>query len=158
MTGFEPVQTPASQTSVCVQALPSLQAVPLALLGFEQVPLAGSQTPASWHWSEAVQVTGFVPMQDPFWQVSVWVQALPSLHRVPLALRGWLHTPVLGSQVPAKWQSSGALQTTGSAPTQTPLWQLSACVHALPSLQAVPSVLGSGSQRLVLSLHTPRLH
>ena len=43
-------------------------------------------------------------------------------------------------------------------PTQTPLWQVSAWVQELPSLQVVPSVLGSGSQWLVLSLHTPMLH
>jgi hypothetical protein len=35
--------------SVCVQALPSLQAEPSAFAGFEQVPVAGSQTPATWH-------------------------------------------------------------------------------------------------------------
>ena len=49
-----------------------------------------------------VQVTGFVPTQEPCWQVSVWVQASPSLHTVPFAFRGWPQTPVLGSQVPAK--------------------------------------------------------
>jgi len=44
-----PVQVPAWQLSACVQALPSLQAVPLGLLGLEQAPLAGSQVPAAWH-------------------------------------------------------------------------------------------------------------
>ena len=64
--------------------------------------MPGSQMPASWHWSEALQVTGFVPTQEPCWQVSVWVHASPSLHTVPFAFRGWPQTPVLGSQVPAK--------------------------------------------------------
>jgi hypothetical protein len=32
-----------------VQAFPSLQAVLLALAGFEQVPLVGSHVPAVWH-------------------------------------------------------------------------------------------------------------
>jgi hypothetical protein len=31
-----------------------------------------------------VQVTGFVPLQTPAWQVSVCVQALPSLQVEPL--------------------------------------------------------------------------
>jgi hypothetical protein len=43
------VHTPAWQVSVCVQALPSLQAVPSAAFGFEQTPVAGLQTPAAWH-------------------------------------------------------------------------------------------------------------
>ena len=43
--------------SACVQALPSLHAVPLGLAGFEQAPVAGSQVPAVWHWSLAVQTT-----------------------------------------------------------------------------------------------------
>src|SRR5262249_30887384 len=145
-------------TSVWVQALPSVQALPFVFAGLEQVPVAGSQTPASWHWSDAVQVTGFTPMQNPCWQVSVWVQASPSLQRVQFVLSGWLHVLVLGSQVPAEWQSSGAVQTTGLGPTQTPLWQVSDCVQEFPSLQVVPSVLGSGSHALVLSLHTPTLH
>ena len=49
MTGFAPTQAPASQVSVWVQASPSLQAVPFGLAGLEQMPLAGSQMPASWH-------------------------------------------------------------------------------------------------------------
>jgi len=46
MTGLPPVQTPLWQLSVCVQALPSLQALPLAFAGFEHVPVAGLQVPA----------------------------------------------------------------------------------------------------------------
>jgi len=48
-TGFAPVQTPAVQALVWVQALPSLQAVPSASEGFEQVPAAGSHKLAAWH-------------------------------------------------------------------------------------------------------------
>src|SRR6185295_15044783 len=64
-----PAQVPDWQLSVCVQALPSLQAVPLGAAGFEQ-PVAGLQVPARWHWSLAAQVTGFVPEQMPAWQMS----------------------------------------------------------------------------------------
>src|SRR5207245_537694 len=96
-----PVHTPPSQVSVCVQALPSLHVVPLVLGGFEHTPVLGLQVPASWHWSEAVQTTGLLPVQTPLWQVSVCVQALPSLHAVPLVLAGSEHSPLVGLQVPA---------------------------------------------------------
>jgi hypothetical protein len=80
--------------SVCVQALPSLQAVPSAFAGFEQVPFDGLQVPAVWHWSLAVHVTWFAPVHTPVWHVSVWVHALPSLHAVPLTAGGLEHVPV----------------------------------------------------------------
>jgi hypothetical protein len=47
--GLEPVQMPAWQVSVCVQALASLQAAPFARTGLSQVPVAGLQVPAVWH-------------------------------------------------------------------------------------------------------------
>src|SRR5262252_5766267 len=46
-TGIVPVHAPAWQTSLCVQAFPSLQVVPSAFAGFEHTPLAGSHVPAS---------------------------------------------------------------------------------------------------------------
>ncbi len=91
MTALPPTQLPFTQVSLCVHGLPSLQAEPFALFGFEQAPVCGSQVPATWHWSCAVQVTGFAPVQVPFWQVSSWVQALPSLHDVPFAFVGFEH-------------------------------------------------------------------
>ncbi|TMA94472.1 MAG: hypothetical protein E6J77_03570 [Deltaproteobacteria bacterium] len=94
---------PAWQVSVSVQASPSSQAEPSALSGLEQMPLAGSQTPASWHWSRAAQTTGFVPRQAPAWQLSVWVQASPSVQAEPSALSGLEQMPFAGSQVPASW-------------------------------------------------------
>src|SRR5437867_1031274 len=148
-TGFAPTQLPFWQVSVCVQALPSLQAVPLVLVvGAEHTPVAGLQVPGSWHWS-AVQTTGLAPTQLPFWQVSVCVQALPSLQAVPLVLVvGAVDMTVAGLQLRGSWHWS-AVQTTGLAPTQLPFWQVSVCVQALPSLQAVPLVLFVGAR------HTP---
>src|SRR2546425_114769 len=102
MTGLAPVQTPVWHVSVCVHPLPSLHAVPLAALGFEQVPVAGLHVPATWHWSLAVHVTGLAPVHTPERQVSVCVHALPSLHDVPLAAFGFEQVPVAGSHVPAK--------------------------------------------------------
>ena len=89
--------------SVWVHAFPSEQAVPLGAFGLLQVPLAELQMPATWHWSDAVHVTGLAPVQAPAWQVSVWVQALPSEQPVPFGALGLLHVPVAGLQVPATW-------------------------------------------------------
>jgi hypothetical protein len=91
MTGFVPVHVPPWQVSVCVQALPSLHAVPFAAGGFEHWPLDGLHVPATWHWSDAVHTTGLVPMQAPDWQVSVWVQASASLQLVPFTAGGFVH-------------------------------------------------------------------
>src|SRR2546428_8556493 len=123
--GLVPVQAPLWQVSVCVQALPSLHAVPLLAFGLEHWPVAVLQVPATWHWSEAVQTMGFEPVQVPPWQVSVCVQASPSLHAVPLLAFGLEHWPVAVLQVPAAWHWSGAVQTTGLAPVQVPFWQRS---------------------------------
>jgi hypothetical protein len=64
-TGLPPVHTPAWHVSTSVQAFPSLQAVPFVAFGFEQVPIAGLHVPATWHWSDAVHVTGLAPVQTP---------------------------------------------------------------------------------------------
>jgi hypothetical protein len=87
--------------SACVHAFPSLQAVPFAAAGFEQAPVAGLHAPETWHWSDAVQVTGFAPAQMPAWHVSVRVQAFPSLQAVPFSAFGFEHAPVVGLHVPA---------------------------------------------------------
>ena len=102
-TWLDPVQVPLWQLSLCVQALPSLHVVPLDAAGFEHAPVPGSHVPATWHWSEAVQTTGLDPVQVPLWQRSLCVQALPSLHVVPLDAAGLEHAPVPGSHVPATW-------------------------------------------------------
>src|SRR3989442_1498804 len=140
---------PFWQVSVCVQALPSLQAVPLVLfVGAEHTPVAGLQVPGSWHWS-AVQTTGFAPMQLPFWQAAVCVQALPSLQAVPLVLFvGAEHTPVAGLQVPVFFLRIPGPPRSFPFP-YPPFFRSSVCVQALPSLQAVPLVLFVGAE------HTP---
>src|SRR5437016_3292735 len=146
---------PAWQVSLRVQASPSLQAEPSAVFGLEQVPLAGSQIPATWHWSSAVQTTGFAPMQLPAWQVSVWVQASPSAQALPSAWFGLEHVPLAGSQTPATWHWSRAVQMTGLAPMQLPAWQVSVCVQASPSEQALPSALSGLEQVPFAGSQTP---
>ena len=138
-----------------MHASPSLQPLPFAFSGFEQVPLVGLQVPATWHWSLAKQTTGFAPVQTPVWQVSLCVQALPSLQVLPFALSGFEQVPCAGSQVPATWHWSLAAQTTGFAPVQTPASQVSLCVQALPSSQVLPFVLFGFEQVPVDWSHVP---
>jgi hypothetical protein len=75
--------------------------VPSATVGFEHAPVDGLQAPTAWHWSLAVQVTGFDPTHAPVSHWSVCVQAFPSLQVVPFAAAGLEQVPVLGLQVPA---------------------------------------------------------
>src|SRR2546427_123968 len=99
--GFEPVQTPDSQVSVCVQALPSVQLVPSVALGFEQVPVAGLQVPATWHWSLADRTSGVEAERVDVGQGPICVQTMPSWELVPLAAFGFEQVPVAGLHVPA---------------------------------------------------------
>ena len=131
-------QVPAWQVSPVVHALVSLQVVPLALTGFEQVPLEVSQTPAVWHWSCAVQVTTPVVVQTPAWQLSPVVQPLPSVQVAPSVLLGFEQRPDVVSQVPTLWHWSSAVQVTVLAGVQVPVWQVSPVVQALPSVHVVP--------------------
>jgi len=104
-----------------VQALPSLHVVPFAATGFEHVPVDGLHVPAVWQESDAVHVTGFVPVHVPLWHESVCVHALLSLHVVPFAATGFEQMPVEGLHVPAAWHWSEAVHVTGFAPEHVPL-------------------------------------
>jgi hypothetical protein len=126
------------QASPAVQAFPSLHAVPSAAAGTEQAPVTGSQVPATWHWSAAAQVTGVAPAHVPARQTSIWVHALPSLQAVPSGAAGVEQAPVVGLHVPETWHWSAAEQVTGFEPVQTPAWQVSVWVQALPSSQLPP--------------------
>jgi hypothetical protein len=137
-TGFEPVQVPDWQASVCVQAFESLHEAPFAFAGFEQTPVDVLHVPTSWHWSLALQTTGFEPLHVPDWHVSVWVQAFESLHEVPFDFAGFEQMPVDGLHVPTSWHWSLAVQTTGVPATHEPFWQVSVPLQGLPSSQPVP--------------------
>ena len=71
-----------STGSMCDDSPPGHAQAAHTLLGLEHVPSEGEHIPATWHWSEAVQVTGLLPVHTPLEQVSVLVQALPSLQAV----------------------------------------------------------------------------
>src|SRR5207248_11394175 len=95
---------------------------PSSAVGLEQVPVAGSHVPATWHWSRAVQVTGLLPTQLPAWQVSVCVQASSSSQVVASGRAGFEQTPATGSEVAASSHWSWALDTTGWGAVHLPTW------------------------------------
>src|SRR5207247_9298858 len=131
------MHVPAWQVSVRVQALPSSQVAPLGFAGLEHVPVAGSQVPATWHWSAAAQTTGLAPVHVPAWQVSVCVQALPSLQEAPSGLVGLEQRPVVGSHTPAAWHWPAAAQVTGVCVQAA--GEQAAIVHGVPSSQLAPA-------------------
>ena len=96
-----------------------------------------------------------LPLQRPASQVSPCVQALLSLQDVPSATAGFEQAPVTESHVPAAWHWSEAAHTTGLLPVQTPAWQLSDFVHALPSLQALPFAAVGFEHVPVTESHVP---
>ncbi len=79
------MQTPAVQAPV---AAPEVHTEPFGFAGFEQTPVPLSQVPAVWQLSGFGQVTVLDAAQTPFWQLSPEVQALLSVHAVPLAAAG----------------------------------------------------------------------
>jgi|SRR5580692_10166536 hypothetical protein len=98
VTGVPGAHVPPWQESPWVHTLLSVHELPFVAGGFEQTPEPGSHTPGTWHWSLAVQVTGVEPVQTPATHASVCVQALPSLHALPL--RGvFTHVPVAPLQL-----------------------------------------------------------
>jgi hypothetical protein len=91
-----PVQVPAWQVSAPLQALPSLQVVPLGT-GVCWQPWTGSQVSAV-QGLPSSQLRGGPDVQVPAWQVSAPWQTLPSLQVVPL-VTGVCWQPWTGSQV-----------------------------------------------------------
>jgi hypothetical protein len=101
-----------------------------------------------------VQTTGFEPLQAPTWQVSVWVQALPSLQAVPFGFATAEHEPLDGLQVPVLQGSVSPLQST-----VTPFLQVSVVrSHVSTPLQALPSSHAASAvhwQALVFTVQPP---
>jgi hypothetical protein len=153
-----PVHAPAIHISdqSKTHRLPSEQGVPsTTATGVEQSPVDGSHVPGRWHVSGATHVIGFEPMHVPALHWSVWVQRFSSLQAVPSGATGVEQSPVLGSQVPAKWQESDATQAMRFVGWQTPFWQASLTPHAFPSSQIVPFGRGGFEHWPVAGLHVP---
>ena len=109
---------PALQTWLEASAPPQL--VPSAAVGFEHVPVAGLQAPATWQASAGAQAAETPPTHAPAWHESPCVHALWSLHAVPSAAAGFEHVPLVGSHVPATWHASLAVHVTGLDPVHVP--------------------------------------
>src|SRR5207244_13195120 len=114
-------------------------AVLSSVIAYEHVP-APLQVPASWHWSGGAQVKAVPPHVPPV-QTSFFVHSVPSLHAVPSDLSAYEQVPS-PLQVPASWHWSGGAQVK-AVPAHVPPVQTSFCVHAVPSLQVVPSGLSA---------------
>jgi len=132
----------------------SPHALPTGSAGFEQTPVLVLHVPAAWQESLAAHTTA-VPLHAPPVHTSFSVQALPSEHDVPSAFAGFEQTPVDVSHVPTAWHWSLTVHTTGFDPVHVPDWHVSVCVHAFPSLHAVPSTSAGFEQSPELVSHAP---
>jgi hypothetical protein len=150
-----PTQPPDWHVSPDVQMLASVHVVPSAAVGLEQRPVPVSQTPATWHWSLAVQTVAIPGEHAPAWQVSPVVHAFASVHVVPFAAAGFEQTPVPVSQTPATWHWSLAVQTVATPGAHTPAWQVSPVVQAFASVHGVPFSIAGFEQRPVPVSQTP---
>ena len=130
-----PPHLPVVQVSGLVQALPSLQVVPSVALANKQLPVPVSH-------ESLVQPlpslqTLAVPPQLPAVQMSLAVQALPSLQALPSASPMFLQLPVVGAQL-SDVQALLSLQFL-AVPAQRPALHASPAVQASPSLHELPS-------------------
>jgi hypothetical protein len=91
----------------------------------------------------------------PVWHVSWPLQMSPSAHAVPSGALGSEHVPVAGSQVPAMWQLSEGVHSTGFSPVHVPAWQASVWVQASESSQTVPSAAAGSEHVPVAGSHVP---
>ena len=121
------LHAPALQASPLVQALPSSHPLVKAL---NTHPFWASQ-PSSVQGLPSLQVALEPALHLPPWQLSPWVQALPSLQGA--ATLPWTQ-PVLGSQLSVV-QGLASSQPSGAPDWQLPAAQASPLVQALPSLQ-----------------------
>ena len=130
------VQTPAWQVSAPLHTLPSLQELPLGMAACWH-PETGSQE-SFVHEFPSSQLGAVPAAHAPAWQVSAPLQALPSLQPVPSATAVF-RQPAAGSQESAV-HGFPSLQLRGGPAVQLPAWQVSAPLHAFPSLHDVPFV------------------
>jgi len=124
--GGPPTQLPPLQVSLVVQALPSSHG---SVLSVCVQPVAGLQLSVV-HTLPSSQFRAAPPTQTPPLQVSLVVQALPSLHDTVLFV---CVQPVAGLQ-PSVVHTLPSSQFGAAPPTQTPPLQVSLVVQALPSL------------------------
>jgi hypothetical protein len=101
---FPGIHFPSKHVSFSVTGLPSSQEKPFGFIVWGgQVPVDVLHAPISWQVSLGAQTTIAPPVHTPAWQVSIVVQALPSLHVDPFSFFGFEHCPVWLSQIPTLW-------------------------------------------------------
>jgi hypothetical protein len=141
LSGGPPTQTPPEQASPVVQALPSLQGL---LLFVKAQPVAELHVSVV-QTLPSSQTGGDPPTHAPAAQVSLVVQAFPSLHGSVLFT---CMQPLVGLQE-SSVQPLPSLQSSGGPPTHIPPEQTSPAVHAFPS---------SHGEVLLVCTHTPPWH
>jgi hypothetical protein len=127
----------------------------LGRVGFEQTPVVVLQVPTPWHWSDAVQVIGFAPVHVPPWQVSVCVQALPSLQGGVPGLGCATQASVASLQMPSLHWLPLAEQSRAAPGAQVPAWHASPTVQNAPSLHGVLFGFAGSEHSPVPGLHVP---
>src|SRR5262245_15417938 len=121
-----PTQRPAVHASPVVHAFASSQAAPSGRVGFEHAPVAGSQVPAAWQWSDATHVTGVPATHVPLSHRSPCVHPLPSLQAVPSAASRHVavqHGPPSHASLPSRIPSpqvSGSHASPIPSPSRSP--------------------------------------
>src|SRR5947209_4756103 len=95
-------------------------------------------------------MTGLPPTHRPPLQVSVCVQASPSLHETVFAA----FTQPIDESHESSVHGFESSQWGEPAPTQMPAWQVSATVHASLSLQPEPSAFAGLAQNASVGAQT----
>jgi hypothetical protein len=147
ITGVAPAQLPPPHTSPVVQAFPSSQAF---VLFVKTQPVAGLHVSVVQTLLSS-QTTGEAPAQLPPPHTSLVVQAFPSSQAFVLFVKT---QPVAGLQVSVV-HALVSLQTTTAPPLHAPPPHVSLCVHASPSVHAVPSFAFGFEQTPVAGAQTP---
>jgi len=133
------VHVPAWQVSAPLHTLLSLHDVPLRT-GVLAHPETGLQLSVVHTFAVVAHKRACPRYITPAWQVSLPLHTLPSLHDEPLGTAVFWQ-PVAGSQLSVV-HTLPSLQLRGVPGVHTPLWHVSAPLHTLPSLHAVPFSTG----------------
>jgi hypothetical protein len=127
-------QVPASHSSSCVHALPSLQAVPSGAGACWQPPVVEQVSVV--HGSLSAQSSPMPAVHVPVSHASAPLQALPSRHGVP-SVAGACWQPRAALQL-SKVHGFASSQLVGVPALQLPAWQISPPLQRLPSGHGVP--------------------
>ncbi len=118
------------------------------------MPFCVLHCPSRWHSSDALHAP--LPAVHVLWtQMSSMVHGSPSLQSVPF--RAVCVQPLAGLQ-PSCVHGLVSPQLTAPPPVQVPATHVSFCVHAFPSLHAVPAVAGAWAHAWVFTSQESTVH